>query len=607
MRVLILFDYPYYHGGVSRVLNLAKELKKDFEVYLVGAAFDERLPFWRYKVREEVVDGIKVKHFYANHLLPFLLFQLIFLRKFLRANPVDILQAYNPTYLTCVSSMILKITGELKLVMMYDDIVTQRDKLGFLHHRVLLFIEKSVCKLADKIAVLTSYQKDYLLGREIPEVKLSIIPNLVDVDSISSSVKGAEMIRRRLGIDKRIVLGYVGSVNRRVGLEDMVKVMPLLRGEGFHLLVVGGGDALDELKSLVSEMGVQSMVTFTGRVPHEEVGGYYSAIDILICPFTDSPASLAVDHMKVYEYLATGKPTIAAGVGSVLKVIKDEENGILYTSGEVEELSEKILYLVSHPGRSSKIASKGKEWVKKKHDVKVIGELWKELYSGVMGNLTPQTFEKEYTSLYLPVEVDKALELIGYYVNSGEKTLVCADDKVLLFELLNRSFKETHVLTRREKFFQDLKESFSFKAELWDGIQKIDTAIVVLKEPRMDALKKLEGVMRSAGVILIFSPMFIRYRLPESRYKLPIFFLTDLVFPFSVTGWLRDKGYSAEIYGFRTIKSVFLGRLVWFLNLVGKEYWADRVYFRNFVQSLNTDSWLKYMSTLIVVVGRRND
>lgn len=606
MSVLILFDYPYYHGGVSRVLNLAKALKKDVKVYLVGAAFDRELPFWRYKVREEVVDGVNVTRFYANHLLPFLLFQFIFLHRFLRSYTIDILQTYNPTYVTCISPMILKLIYKLRLVLMYDDIVTQRDELGFFHRRVLLLIEKSICILSDKIVVLTSYQRDYLMKKGIPKAKLSIIPNLVDVDAIASSMKRSEDLKQRLGIDQRIVLGYVGSVNRRIGLEDMIKVMHMLQKKRIHLVVVGGGDALDELNSLVTEVGAQNMVTFIGRVPHRDVGKYYSIMDFLICPLKHHPANLAVDHMKLYEYLATGKPVIAARVGSVLDAIKDGENGILYTSGDIEELCDKIQYLVIHPLESEKMGSAGRMWVKKKHDSKVIGRLWKNLFYELIGGRSTEIFEREYTSLYLPIEVDKSLELIGYYINSGKEVLICTDDEVLLFEILNRSFTKTYVLTRKKRFFQKLQEIFSFEARLWNGISKFDTMVVGLREPKTDALNEIDKALLHAKTILILSPMFIRYCLSESRYKVPTFFINDLAYPFSVTGWLRDRGYSVKIYGYHTLLSILISRFVWLLNLFGKESLADRIYFRDFMKHLGTDSWLKYVSTLLVVVGRKN-
>lgn len=610
MNVLIVFDYPHYHGGVNRILNLAKGLKGSCTVYLLGVAFDNELPFWKYRVTEEVVEGVRVMRFHANHLLPFLLFQFIFLRKFLKANPVDIVQAYNPTYLTCLSPVVLKAMGKIKLVIMYDDIVTLRDEFGFFHLKVLQLIEKIACKLADKVAILTSFQKEYLLRRGIPNTKLSLIPNFVDADSIFSSLKGGKKVRRQLGIEGKVILGYVGSVNRRSGLEDVIKVMPSLRAESIHLLVVGDGDALEELKGLARNTGASDMVTFVGRVPHAEVGRYYSAMDVLICPLKDSPANLAVDHLKLYEYLATGKPTIASRVGSVLSIVEDGVNGILYTPGNLDELSDKILFLASDHKKALDIGLIGRESVKKKHALAEISKHWHELYLEAMSRVPLSALEREYTSLYLPVEVEGALDLIGLYMNSGKNALLCTNDEVLLFKLLSRSFKETYVLTDKEEFFQDIEKAFQFNAVPWSTTmsKKFDIAVVAFEEPRLDSPKDLDVVLNSTKALLVLFPLFIRYNLAENQYKIPIlYFLRDLAFPFLLRREMRNRGFQVEkIIGFRTLKSFFLGRFIWFLKLAGNEKRADQLYFKNFKQSLSTDSWLKYLSALVLLVGRKH-
>jgi glycosyltransferase involved in cell wall biosynthesis len=601
----MVFDYPYHHGGVTRIIGLSRGLQRQgCRVFLVGVAFDKDLPFWRFSVSEEKIEGMKVMRFYANRLVPFLFFQLLFLLRYLRANPVDIIQAYNPTYVTSLVPLFLKFLKRVKLVLMYDDIVTLRDKLGFPHSWAMSLFEKLACTLADRVAVLTNFQRKHLLERGVPAGKISRIRNLVDVAEAASSLGGGDEVRRSLGLEGKTVLGYVGSLHRRTGLEDMIRVLPFL--DKAALLVVGDGDAAEELKELAKGTGVQDKAVFVGRVPHAQVWRYYSAADVLLCPLEDSPANLAVDHMKLYEYLATGRPVIAARVGSVLEVIEDGVNGLLYTPGDLEELSDKISFLASHPEKASELGSAGRESVKS-YDLPVITRQWHELYLGVTGRIPilPSTFEREYTSLYLPLEVERALDLIMVYINSRNRVLLCIEDEILLFKLLGRSFRETYVLTDKEEFLHDIKETFQFNAAPWDPSIPIDAAVVALREPRPSSLEELKPVFNSANTVLVLFPLYLRYDLAANRWRVPLGFLRDSLFPILLTRKMKSMGFEVETYGFRSLRSVLLGRLSWLLNLTGRERLADRVYFR-FMQSLATDSRLKYLSTLMLAVARRN-
>lgn len=381
MRILTVFDYPNYHGGVNRVLSLSRGLQKEgHKVLLVGVAFDKNIPFWRYRAVDEEVEGVKVVRFYANHLIPFLLLQLLFLRRVLRKNPVDIIQAYNTTYITCLAPLILKFLNNTKFVVIYDDISPMVLELGLVHRRAMVFFEKYVCLLADKIVVLTNIQKNYLQKKGIREERIIRIPNFVDRETLNLRPEKGEEIRRGLGIHRETILGYVGTLDERCSLENVVQVLPELVKEKVHFLVVGDGNALEKLKELVKETGIRNMVTFVGRVPHAEVGKYYSAMDILLCPLENSPLNMASDHIKLYEYLATGRPVIAARVGSVKDVIIDGKNGLLYNLERAGELVSKILFLTEHPKKAKELGAEGRKTIFEKHDFKRVFGLWREMY-----------------------------------------------------------------------------------------------------------------------------------------------------------------------------------------------------------------------------------
>lgn len=385
LRICFIFDYPHFHGGVWRVVGLGKEfLKNGHKIDLIGVTFDRRVPFWKYRISEEEEAGIRITKFSANHLIPFLFFQLIFLSKYLRKNRIDVLQSYNPSYLTCLIPLVLRMFMKVKWVIQYDDIAVIRDyeQLGFLELNCLKLLEKIIIRYSDIIIVLTEYQKNYLEGRGLSPDKIEHIPNFIDVPHIESSVKDPSMIRGKYSLRGKIVLGYVGSVHHQMGLEDMINVLPFLRKKikNICLLIVGDGGALEHLKNLAIKDNADDLVLFTGRVPNQDVGEYYSTMDILLSPLKDTPSNLAVDHMKIYEYMATGKPVIAASVGSIKDVIKDGKNGMLYSSGDLEEFSQKILFLISDEARVKKIGVEGKRTVQENHNINRIGKLWEEMY-----------------------------------------------------------------------------------------------------------------------------------------------------------------------------------------------------------------------------------
>lgn len=100
--------------------------------------------------------------------------------------------------------------------------------------------------------------------------------------------------KRMLGLDEDcFVIGYVGSIEKWYALDEVIKTFSEIVKEKYRqnarLLIVGGSlftDYEEQLKRLVSEVGVDDKVVFTGSVEYKNLPEYISAIDVCLIPLS---------------------------------------------------------------------------------------------------------------------------------------------------------------------------------------------------------------------------------------------------------------------------------------------------------------------------------
>ena len=136
-----------------------------------------------------------------------------------------------------------------------------------LRYRGVHFLEDIALKGADLCCVICDALKEELLARGIQEEKIVIVPNGVDVRTFVPGPPNTEL-QRRLGLEDKIVIGYIGSFFHYEGLELLVRAMIGLSAEfpELRLLLVGEGEVTQILKRLAEEGGIVDKVLFPGRI-----------------------------------------------------------------------------------------------------------------------------------------------------------------------------------------------------------------------------------------------------------------------------------------------------------------------------------------------------
>src|SRR5699024_9444140 len=115
-----------------------------------------------------------------------------------------------------------------------------------------------------------------------------VVPNGVDPRRFVPR-KRNNRLAYSLGLENKIVIGYVGSILNYEGIDHLIDAASILKKErdDVAFLFVGDGAELDEYRQRTEQENLTDVVRFTGRVPHEQVEDYYSVIDI--CPFPRLP------------------------------------------------------------------------------------------------------------------------------------------------------------------------------------------------------------------------------------------------------------------------------------------------------------------------------
>jgi len=238
-------------------------------------------------------------------------------------------------------------------------------KEGDLRYRLTRKLETHVVKHADAVTTICEGLKKDLIARGFNQDKFTVIPNAVNVEQFDVIKEKNCQLEQSLNLMGCHVLGFLGSFYAYEGLDLLIEAMPdvLKNNANVRLLLVGGGPQEQNLKHQVSLLGLEDKVIFTGRVPHEEVGQYYSLVDLLVYPRKAMRLTDLVTPLKPLEAMAQGKVVLASDVGGHHELITDQQNGFLFEAGNVEHLSNKISELLANNELRESQVIQGREYV----------------------------------------------------------------------------------------------------------------------------------------------------------------------------------------------------------------------------------------------------
>lgn len=315
-------------------------VKMGFEVLLVGRKLKKSLDPEprRYGMKRMKLVFNKGPLFYAEYNIRLFFFLLRQKTDILFSNDLDTLL---PNYLA---------SGIRHLALIHDCHEYFRGVPELNNRKIVTriwkFIEdRTFPKLKTVIAVNSSiaeiYHKEY--GNEI-----KVIRNVPVTKPAINPKKKAD-----LGIrdDQKVIL-YQGAVNVDRGLEEAIKAMKFVKSRAV-LLIIGTGDIIENLRQLVSDLGLSEKVVFTGQIPFRDLHSYSLIADIGLS--IEKDVSLNYHYClpnKFLDYIQAGVPVLISPMPEMKAIVEKYNIGELiaghepvYMAGRFDEMLENTMKL----------------------------------------------------------------------------------------------------------------------------------------------------------------------------------------------------------------------------------------------------------------------
>jgi len=201
----------------------------------------------------------------------------------------------------------------------------------------------------------------------IYEKPICWIPNAIDTKAFQP--KAHKIFRG--------IIGFVGRLVYWKGIEAFLSSakMVLQKNPKAKFIIIGGGPLLRTLQEVYKN---EERIRFTGYIPPQFISYALGSIDILVLPsYLENIPTILLQAM------AKGIPVIASKVGGIPEVVIEGLNGFLINPKKIEEIADRILFLLNNPEEARRMGENGRIFVQNNYDIDIVIKRIIEIYKNI--------------------------------------------------------------------------------------------------------------------------------------------------------------------------------------------------------------------------------
>lgn len=236
----------------------------------------------------------------------------------------------------------------------------QKKNFGF---KVRFFkkLQRFYAKRAKKIITPSAYFKSIISGWGVPEERIDVIYNAVDVQRYTLKCSKEEA-RKQLNLDSKVrIILTVARLAPWKGIDKVIRIFPgiLKKVPKTKYIVIGEGDK-SNLEELAKSYKVKDKIIFAGRIDYSEMPYWFKSVDALVL----YSGYEGFSHV-ILEAMAAGVPAIVSKKGGNPEAIDDRVDGLLIPMDKEEELKKAIIKVLTNQEFAQKLVNEGDKKIEK--------------------------------------------------------------------------------------------------------------------------------------------------------------------------------------------------------------------------------------------------
>lgn len=212
---------------------------------------------------------------------------------------------------------------------------------------------------SDRVIFVSDAIRSYM-NKKVAFTDDRVIHNGIDIERYKPVVSRNRRIIDGLLIDEsKVVIGQIGSLIHRKGIDILIDAGKKLaeRGLEFHVVLVGSGAEEDRFREIVSSLRLGQYFTFYGNTDTPDIF-YKHIFDINVLASRSEAFGLALA-----EGAACGLPCVGSNTEGIPEVMLDNETGLLFESGNADDLANKLELLIREPALRKEFGNNGRKYV----------------------------------------------------------------------------------------------------------------------------------------------------------------------------------------------------------------------------------------------------
>jgi glycosyltransferase involved in cell wall biosynthesis len=233
--------------------------------------------------------------------------------------------------------------------------------------RILEWLELGLSRRARHVIVVTEAFRADLMARGVPEAKIDVVRNAVDLKVFHPDV--VAMPRAELGVpEEGLLVGYIGTTGMAHGLETLIEAAEILQPRSdIHVLILGEGARRTALERDAVERSLTNL-TFHDYVPHDQIPRVLASLDLSVVHLRPDPVFRTVIPSKIFESMAVGIPLIHAVEGESAEIVQAAGAGVCLPGGDPERLADTLARWVDAPEKRAAMGARGQEAARHHHN-----------------------------------------------------------------------------------------------------------------------------------------------------------------------------------------------------------------------------------------------